>query len=279
RGCCPESNCRLVASSASPMKLRRMKKAMERAEKAPAYLAGSGSAPEAKIDNFRIDKLNIHVCSSGQQTLEVAAAAVVTEMRRLISERGPAVGVFASSPSHGGFLDELVEAEGIEWTQVIGLHVDEYLGADEDSPRSQRRFLIDRLVKRVPMAEFHGLRGEAANPQAVCANYAALLKSRPPDFATLDLGENGRLASINPSFCDFNDPAMVRIVELDETSRRAISLTIPVIMACPKLFLIAPDAANLQAARATLEGEITTACPASILRTHDDAHMFTVGFR
>src|SRR5262249_62082350 len=121
------------------MKLRRMKKAMERAEKA-AYLAGSGSALEATIDNFRIDKLNIPVCSSGQQTLKVAAAAVVTEMRRLISERGRAVGVFASSPSHGGFLDELAKAEGIEWTQVIGLHLNEYLGTDEDSPRSQRRF-------------------------------------------------------------------------------------------------------------------------------------------
>jgi len=252
---------------------------MERAEKASAYSAGSGSAPEDPIDHFRIDKLNIHACSSRQQTLKVAATAVVTEIRRLISERGRAVGVFASSPSHGGFLDELVKAEGIEWTQVIGLHLDEYLGADEDSPRSQRRFLIDRLVKRVPMAEFHGLRGEAANPQAVCANYAALLKSRPPDFATLDLGENGSLASINPGVCDFNDPAMVRVVGLDGNSPRAISLTIPAIMACPKLFLIAPDAANRQSARATIEGEITTACPASILRTHDDAHIFTLRYR
>jgi glucosamine-6-phosphate deaminase len=256
-----------------------MKKAMERAEEASAYLAGSGSAPEVPIENFRVDKLNVYVCSSRQRTLKVAAAVVAAEMRRLICERGRAVGVFASSQSLAGFLDELVKAEGIEWTKVIGLHLDEYLGADEDSPRSQRRFLIDRLVKRVPMAEFHGLRGEAANPQAVCANYAALLKSRPPDFATLALGENGRLASINPSLCDFNDPAMVRVVELDENSHRAISLTTPAIMACPKLFLIAPDAANRQAARATIEEEITTACPASILRTHDDAHMFTLHYR
>ena len=252
---------------------------MERTEKASAYLAGSGSAPEVPLDSFRVDKLNVYVCSSRQQTLKVAAAAVAMEVRRLTSERGRAVGVFASSPSHGGFLDELVKAEGIEWTQVIGFHLDEYLGVDEDSPQSQRRFLFDRLVKRVPMAEFHGLRGEAANPEAVCANYTASLKSRPPDFAALDLGENGRLASINPNLCDFNDPAMVRIVELDETSRRAISLTIPAIMACPKLFLITPDAANRRAARATIEGEITTACPASILRTHDDAHMFTIRCR
>jgi len=226
-----------------------------------------------------VDKLNVFVYSSRQQTLKTAAVEVAAEIRRLISERGRAIGVFASAQSQSEFFDELVKAEMIEWTKVIGFHLDERIGADEDSPQSHRRFLIDRLVKRVPMAEFHGLRGEAANTEAVCANYAALLKSRPPDFAALDLGENGRLASINPSLCDFNDPAMVRIVELDEPSSRAISLTIPTIMACPKLFLIAPDAANRQAARSTIEGDITTACPASILRIHDDAHMFTIDYR
>ena len=231
------------------------------------------------IDSFRVDKLNVFLCSSRQQTLKTAAVEVAAEMGRLISERGRAIGVFASAQSQSEFFDELVKAETIEWTKVIGFHLDERIGADEDSPQSHRRFLIDRLVKRVPMAEFHGLRGEAANTEAVCVNYAALLKSRPPDFAALDLGENGRLASINPSLCDFNDPSMVRIVELDGPSSRAISLTIPTIMACPKLFLIAPDTANRQAARSTIEGEITTACPASILRTHDDAHMFTIDYR
>jgi len=207
-------------------------------------------------------------------------------MRRLISERGRAVCLFASARSQVEFLDDLVNAEGVEWTKVIGFHSDERLGVNEESPQSQRRFLIERLVKRVPMAEFHGLRGEAANPEAVCANYAALLKSRPPDLAALDLGENGRLASIYPRACDFNDPLMVRVVEGDETSlegdetslegdetsRGAISLTVPAIMACPKLILIATD---LEALRQTIEGEITTACPASILRTHEDAHIFT----
>ncbi len=228
------------------------------------------------INSFRADKLNVYVFESRQQALKAAADEVAAETRRLIHERGRAIGLFASAPSQSEFLDELVKAEDIEWTRVIGFHLDEHLGADEDSPQSRRRFLINRLVKRIPIAEFHGLRGEAANPEAVCANYAALLKTRPPDFATLDLGENGRLASINPRVCDFTDPAAARVVELDETPHRAISLTIPAIMACPKLFLIATDEANQKAVRETIEGEITTSCPASILRTHADASLFTV---
>lgn len=225
---------------------------------------------EGLVESFRAGKLNVRIFESGDRMIKAAAAMVVAEIRRLISERGRAIGVFASAPCHKEFLKELAESNAIEWTRVIGFHLDELLGVNEDAPQSHRRFLLDRLVKRVPMVEFHGLRGEAANPEAVCANYAALLKSRPPDFATLDLGEGGRLASINPRACDFNDSALARVVETEE----AISLTIPAIMACPKLFLIAPGATKREDARRMIEGEIAADCPASILRTHEDAHLF-----
>jgi glucosamine-6-phosphate deaminase len=105
-------------------------------------------------------------------------------------------------------------------------------------------------------------------------NYAALLKSRPPNFAMLELGAQGRLASIGPAACDFNDPAKLRVVEFDDERGSAISMTIPAIMECSRLFVIAAGAAKQEAARAMIEGEITTACPASILRTHQSARLF-----
>ncbi len=243
------------------------------------------------IDSFRADRLNVYVFESRRQMGGAAAVAVAAEMRRLIAETGRAIGIFASAPSQNEFLDALIADQGVEWTRVVGFHLDEYLGMDEAAPQSFRRFLIERLVARVPMAEFHGLRGEAANPEAVCANYAARLKSRPPDFAALGIGENGHLAFNDPPGCDFNDPAMVKVVELDETCRqqqvndgafatledvprRALTLTIPAIMACPRLFVIAPGARKQQAVRDAIEGEISEACPASILRRHEDAHLF-----
>lgn len=243
------------------------------------------------IDSFKADKLNVNVYESRRQMGTAAALAVAGEMRRLIAERGRAIGIFASAPSQNEFLDELVKAEAVEWTRVVGFHLDEYLGVSEDAPQSFRKYLLDRLVLRVPMAEFHGLRGEAANPEAVCANYAALLRSRPPDFAALGIGENGHLAFIDPPVCDFGDPAAVKIVELDEicrrqqindgafarledVPRRALSLTIPTLMACGKLFVSVPGARKREALKNAIEGEIETACPASILRTHPNAHLF-----
>jgi glucosamine-6-phosphate deaminase len=243
------------------------------------------------IADFRADSLNIRIYESRQQAGAAAAIAVAAEIRRLIAARGRAIGIFASAPSQNEFLDELVNAEGIQWTRVVGFHLDEYLGMEEDAPQSFRKYLLDRLVMRVPMAEFHGLRGEAANPEAVCANYAANLKSRPPDFAVLGIGENGHLAFIDPPVCDFNDPAAVKIVELDEVCRQqqvhdgafakledvpkqALSLTIPTIMACEKLFVIVPGGRKQSAVRNAIAGPITESCPASILRTHPNGHLF-----
>jgi glucosamine-6-phosphate deaminase len=251
------------------------------------------AAPDeiSSIAKFEADRLNVCIYESRQEAGAAAAGTVAAEIRRLIAARGRAIGIFASAPSQDEFLDELVKAEAIEWTRVVGFHLDEYLGMAEDAPQSFRKYLLDRLVLRVPMAEFHGLRGEAANPEAVCANYAARLKSRPPDFAVLGIGENGHLAFIDPPVCDFNDSMAVIIVELDEACRqqqvhdgafakledvpsRALSLTIPTIMACERLFVIVPGVRKQIAVRDAIEGPIAESCPASILRTHPNAHLF-----
>jgi glucosamine-6-phosphate deaminase len=245
---------------------------------------------EGLVESFRAGLLNVHVYESRPLMGAAAAAAIGSELRRHIGAKGRATAIFASAPSQNEFLANLA-ASDIEWPRVKGFHLDEYLGMKDDAPQSFRRFLIERLVSKVPFGEFHGLRGEAEDPEAECVRYARLLDEDPPDFAVLGIGENGHLAFIDPPFCDFNDPQTVKVVELDEVCRNqqvndgafatiddvprhALSLTVPAIMARPKLFAIVPGPAKRQAIKATVEGPIETACPASILRSHADAHLF-----
>jgi glucosamine-6-phosphate deaminase len=68
-----------------------------------------------------------------------------------------------------------------------------------------------------------------------------------------------------------NDGAFASI---DDVPGNALSLTIPTLMARPKLFAIAPGPAKRLAIKHTVEGPISTTCPASILRTHPNAHLF-----
>lgn len=192
--------------------------------------------------------MHLHVYETDYQAATAAAEAVAAEIRRLIAERGRAIGIFSGEAAQADLLNQLVNAEAIEWTRVIGFHTFELLGAEEDAPTSQRKFLLDHLVCRVPMAEFHGLRGDAANPEAVCANYAELLATRPPDFAVLTIGQGGELAAIDSDDCE------LQAVKVTDS---AITLTISALMACPSLFVLG-------------EGS-----PASTLQTHPNVHFFT----
>ncbi len=240
---------------------------------------------------FRADQLNVYVYESRPQMGQAAAAVIAAEIRHAIQERGRAVVILASAPSQNEFLASLAQAPDIDWSRVTAFHLDEYLGMDDQAPQSFRKFLIDRLVHKVPLGHFHGLGGEVPDGTAEAKRYAKLLEENPPDFAVLGIGENGHLAFIDPPFCDFNDPDAVKVVQLDEVCRNqqvndgafasldqvprdALSLTIPTLMSRPKLFAIAPGPAKREAIKNTVAGPISTSCPASILRTHPDAHLF-----
>jgi glucosamine-6-phosphate deaminase len=254
-------------------------------------MSSTATVQEGLTRKFQADKLNVYVYESRPAMGKAAASVIASEIRQLIEARGRAVVIFASAPSQNEFLENLVAEPGIDWTQVIAFHLDEYLGMSETAPQSFRRFLIDRLGNKVALGEFNGLRGESANGDAEAKRYADLLKANPPDIGVLGIGENGHLAFIDPPFCNFNDPEAVKVVELDEVCRQqqvndgafksldevprnALSLTIPTLMERPKLFAIAPGPAKRQAIKGAVEGAISTTCPASILRTHPDAHLF-----
>jgi glucosamine-6-phosphate deaminase len=235
--------------------------------------------------------LNVRVFAGAAELGAAAAGAVAAEMRRLIDSRGRAVGLFASAVSQSRTLATLHRAMEIDWPCLTVFHLDEYLGFDDHHPQSFRRFLREHLVSRVRLGAFHGLRGEAQDAAAECERYAALLRAAPPDFALLGIGENGHLAFNDPPVADFEDPLDVKIVELDarcrqqqvndgafatldDVPRRALTLTIPAIMRVPKLFVVVPGERKRQAVEAALFGPASTACPASILRTHPDACLF-----
>ncbi len=257
-------------------------------------MSESSGTPDARaglVDEFRAGELNVYVYESRAAMGAAAASAVAAELRQLVEARGRAETIFASAPSQNEFLATLVALPGVEWSRVTAFHLDEYLGMTDDAPQSFRRFLIDRLVDRTDLGEFHGLRGEAEDAAAECERYAGLLAERDPDFAVLGVGENGHLAFIDPPYCDFDDPAAVKVVELDDVCRNqqvndgafatlddvprhALSLTIPTIMARPRLFAVVPGPAKSAAIRDLVEGPIGTSCPASILRRHPDAHLF-----
>jgi len=220
-----------------------------------------------------------------------SAAAASAIIRAAIEKNGAAGVVFAAAPSQNEFLAALRGDASIDWRRVTAFHLDEYAGLPAGHPASFRRFLRERLMDRVPVAAFHELAGDAPDPQVEADRYQRLLAERPPVLVALGIGENGHLAFIDPGECDFDDPRDVRIVNLDDACReqqvhdggfarvedvprRALSLTIPFFMRIPRVVVTVLGSAKARAVRDAIEGPISPACPASILRNHPGAAIF-----
>lgn len=236
-------------------------------------------------------RLRVEVHQDREAMGRAAARTVAEEIRRLVTRDGRAGLIFASAVSQNEFLAALRATPGIDWPKLTAFHLDEFVGVGASHPASFRRFLRDRLFAHVPIGTFHGLDGQAADLAAECARYAGLLRAQAPALAVLGIGENGHLAFIDPPLCDFAEPLDVRVVELDPRSReqqvhdgsfprledvprRALSLTVPFLMRVPRAVCIVPGPAKRAAVRAAIEGPLTTACPASVLRRHPDCTLF-----
>jgi glucosamine-6-phosphate deaminase len=236
-------------------------------------------------------RLEIEIQPDRPHVGAAAAAVVSAALRDRVHREGRAAAIFASAPSQNELLAALRRDASIPWERITAFHLDEYMGIDATHPASFRRFLVDRLFAHVPVRAFHGLAGEAPDPAAECARYAALLRAEKPTLAILGIGENGHLAFIDPPMCDFFEPADVRVVELDEPCRRqqvgdgafaaiedvprtALSLTIPYLLRVSRAVAVVPGSAKRAAIAAAVDGPVTRTCPASVLRRHPDARLF-----
>jgi glucosamine-6-phosphate deaminase len=258
---------------------------------AAGELRGGSDAPGPTARTLSRGRLEIEIHPDRPRVGAAAAAVVSAHLRRQVEREGRAAAIFASAPSQNELLAALKEDTSIPWERITAFHLDEYIGIDAAHPASFRRFLLDRLFAHVRVGVFHGLAGEAADPATECARYAALLRAERPTLAILGIGENGHLAFIDPPMCDFFEPADVRVVELDEPCRHqqvhdgsfatlaevprtALSLSVPFLLRVPRAVAIVPGPAKRAAIAAAVDGPVTCACPASVLRRHPDVRLY-----
>lgn len=248
------------------------------------------------LDNLSTSALSVDnlavIVSPNREQLGIEAASAVAERIREIQSRKETVNmIFASAPSQNEFLQHLKNAEGIDWSRINAFHMDEYIGLESDAPQNFATFLVDRLFNHVAIGNFYRINGNASNITDEIARYTALLEENPVDIICMGIGENCHIAFNDPHVADFNDPATVKVVELDETSRvqqvndgcfaaldlvptHALTLTIPTLVKPAHAFCIVPGPLKAQAIKYTLEAEISPEFPSTILREHPDARLF-----
>ena len=242
-------------------------------------------------ENLRFESPRVAVHDDVASLARAAADDASAVIARAVDERGVANAMFATGNSQLAFVDELMARRDVDWSRLVVFHMDEYLGMGPDHPASFVRWIRERIVDRVHPLAAHLIDGTAADAAAECARYTALLREHPLDLCCMGIGENGHLAFNDPPVADFDDPADVKVVALDDACRRqqvgeghfasladvpthALTVTIPALLRARAVLVIVPEARKADAVRAALEGPVTTACPASVLRRQPHVRLY-----
>ena len=239
---------------------------------------------------FTTDQLQVSIYDNPDVMGDAAADFVAETINKAIQEKGEAHIILATGASQFTFLKALKKKD-INWKKITVFHLDEYKGMADTHPASFRKYLKERILDEVAPKKIFYLNGDAENLDQVMQAYEDELKKHPIDVACIGIGENGHIAFNDPPVADFNDKKWVKLVELDEPCRKqqfgegwfptmddvpteALSLTIPAILHSKVISCVVPDERKAEAVYNTLYNEISTACPATILRKHTNTKLF-----
>ena len=243
------------------------------------------------MKTYKKDKLTVEIYESRTLMGEAAARDIKTKIAELLEESQEINMIFAAAPSQNDVLKSLVEDKEIEWNRVNAYHMDEYIGLDKDAPQGFGNFLKDHIFGLVPFKSVNYIDITATDPEKEAERYGKLLDENPTDIVIMGIGENGHIAFNDPPVADFKDKKTVKPVKLDEICRQqqvndgcfatiddvpthAMTLTVPTLVKAPYLFCIVPASTKAKAVYETLNGSIDEHCPASVLRTHDNAKLY-----
>jgi glucosamine-6-phosphate deaminase len=242
------------------------------------------------LQQFKNENVRVGIYTSAALAGRAAAIEAARIIQRAIAEQGRARVIAATGNSQIPVADALVEQD-IDWKAVELFHMDEYAGIKPDHPSSFRYWIRTRLEEKTHPRTAHYIEGDARDLEAEMNRYSELLKAAPIDLAFVGFGENGHIAFNDPPVADFNDPAMVKKIALDDACRRqqageghfrdiasvpehAATITCPGLFRAKSWICCVPERRKAEAVRNALEGPISEACPASLVRRHPAAFVF-----
>lgn len=242
---------------------------------------------------FKKDLLEVEIHKDRPALGMAAANAVSEKIHELLRDREYINIVFAAAPSQNEFLAEL-ERRDIDWSRINAFHMDEYVGVDEKAPQLFGNFLKQRLFDKVRFRNVFYLNGNAASPEEECRRYAALLEKYPTDIVLLGIGENTHIAFNDPHVAFFDDPLMVKVVDLDAKNRNqqvdpgdpscfdtleevpthALTLTVPALFRATYAYAMVPGEKKAEAIARTIHSDISERYPSTIFRQHPHAVLY-----
>ncbi|HEM3696792.1 TPA: glucosamine-6-phosphate deaminase [Streptococcus suis] len=220
--------------------------------------------------------MKIHVVNN-----QVEGATIAFEILKNKLESGAQVLGLATGSSPIEFYKKIRQSD-LDFSEVVSVNLDEYVGLGEESDQSYAYFMKEQLFSAKPFKKSYLPNGLASDVVAEAERYNHVLAEHPIDFQILGIGRNGHIG--------FNEPGapfdgQTHLVDLapstieanarffdnsEDVPKQAISMGIANIMAAKNIVLMAYGPEKADAIKATVEGPVTEEVPASVLQNHDD---------
>ncbi len=227
--------------------------------------------------------INIKIFDTKEQIAQKAAQMIAAQIKEKPgSVLGLATG--ASPVLTYETLIEMHKRNEVSFKDVITFNLDEYCNIPKHDKNSYYTFMHEILFNHVDIKEenvnFHD--GNAADPEAECARYDALVSEKGGvDLQLLGIGNNAHIAFNEPSEEFSKGSYKTRLADStieankiyftdSEIPHYALTVGIENICKAKSIILIAMGDKKAKAIRDMVKGEVMPSVPASILQNHEN---------
>ncbi len=225
----------------------------------------------------------IYVEDAGEMDLE--AARIMAALVRIKPDA--VLGLATGSTPLGAYreLARMFLEENLDFSRVMTVNLDEYIGLAGDHPQSYQAFMRENLFRLVNIEPENTFipDGLAEDLEEECREYDLLLESLGfPDLQLLGIGTNAHIAFNEPDDCFTARTRRVTLAEEtiqanqrffeggEEVPTEAITMGMRAIMSSRRLLLLASGKSKAEAVARACFGPVTPRVPASIIQLHPD---------
>lgn len=228
----------------------------------------------------------LHIFDNAEQI----GAAVANMIAEQVNEKPNSVLGFATGASPVPTYNHLVKAYNngkVSFKDITTFNLDEYCDLPQDDKNSYYTFMHENLFNHIDVKEesINFLNGNAEDAEEECQRYDDLITEKKIDIQLLGVGRNGHIGFNEPSNKFTKGTFKVRLTQstidansvyFDEDKMPHFALTMGTvsIMKSKQIIMIATGRSKQDAIYGMVNGDITPACPASVLQLHPNVHVF-----
>ncbi|GGZ86167.1 glucosamine-6-phosphate deaminase [Algibacter mikhailovii] len=239
----------------------------------------------------RFENIGTIVYANSTTASKSVAKQIADLIRVKQAQKQPCILGLATGSSPKGLYAELVrlhKEEGLSFKNVVSFNLDEYYPMEPDSVNSYVRFMKEQLFNHVDiLLENYNVPDGLLSKEAIadyCDAYEAKIEALGGvDLQILGIGGNGHIGFNESGSLQNSKTRLVALDHitrvaasgdfggLDNTPRTAITLGVKKIMEAKRVILMAWGEGKSNIIKASVEGGVTSAVPASFLQEHNNA--------